>query len=148
MPPGLRHRQAFRLEQAGYGRAVAAEIEQEGADVRRGPNQDDHEGVRVQDGDDCQAMAELEDGRAELAPTTCIAELRHVFESDWEQRGHTLGVNAVGNAGIDGQSIAPDHHHGVHTARSTERFDHVADGRHKGAQRRFLDYRSQAATVG
>ena len=63
-----------RLQQAGDGRAVPAQIEQQRAHVGRGLHQHDEECLRVKHRNDREPAAELEDRGVELAAASGRAE--------------------------------------------------------------------------
>src|SRR5207247_8778080 len=90
----------LRLQQPGDGRAMTAEIEQEGAHVRRGLHQHDEEGFGVEDGHDRQATPELDHGGIEIATSTRVAELRYMLDRGAPQRGDTSGIHATRAATI------------------------------------------------
>ncbi len=109
---------------------MTAEIEQEGAHVRRRLHQHDEEGFGVEDGHDRQAASELDHGGIEIATSTRVAELRHMLDRGGQQCGDTFGIHAIRDARIDGQPVAAHHDYRVDAAGAAERFHHVADGRH------------------
>ena len=130
VPCGGRHRRTVRLEQASDGRAVPAEIEQEGTHVRRRLHQHDEECVGVQHRHDREAGAELEYGGGEVAPAARLAQLGHVLDGRGQEGGNALGIDAVPDARIDGQAVSAHHHYRVHAVRAAERLHYIADGRH------------------
>src|SRR5206468_2007966 len=75
---GGSHGPAVRLQQTSYGGAVSAKIEQQGAYVRCRLHQHDEERIGVEDCDDRESLAELEDGGSKIAASARITELRHV----------------------------------------------------------------------
>ena len=148
VPCGGGHRRTVGLQQASYGGAVAAQIEQEGAHVRRGLHQHDEERVGVEDRNDRKSPAELEDRGREVAASAGIAKLRHVLDRGWQERGDAVGIDAVGHTRIDGQPVTAHHYYGVYAVGTAERLHYIADRRHTVGQRRFPGSRSQAVTAG
>src|SRR6267143_1451961 len=65
-----------RLEQAGDGRAMAAEVEKKPAYVRGGLDEHDQQSVGGEDGHHAEPPPELQDCSAEVAARAGLAELR------------------------------------------------------------------------
>ena len=127
---------------------MAAKVDQEGANVRRGADQDYEEGIVRQDGNDRQPTPELQNAGTEVSPAACGAQLGNGSDHAREERGNAFRVDAVDHVGVDGQAIPSHHEDSVYPRAFSKRLDHITDGCHWERQRRTGQGRSQAATVG
>ena len=127
---------------------MAAKVDQERANVRRGADQDYEEGIVRQDRNDRQPTPELQNAGTEVSPAACGAQLGDGPDHAREEGGHALRVDTVDHVGVDGQAISSHHEDSVYPRAFSKRLDHITDGCHWERQRRTGQGRSQAATVG
>jgi hypothetical protein len=109
---------------------VAAELEEELADVGVGLGEDEEDGILGNDGDDGQTARVLEDGRRQLAATCRETEVVSRRDNQWNVSGDILGGQSGDRLAIDQQSIAAQDDRGVDPFALPDCRDEVTDGGH------------------
>src|SRR5258708_6909793 len=111
-----------RSEEAGDRRPVPAQVEQQPAHVGGGLDEDDEQGVGVENRNDGDSLAEFQHGGAEIAAAARAAELGHAVDHPGEQGSDAFAVPAITHAGIASETAAPAHPPSAHPGTTVTRW--------------------------